>query len=193
MEDHPRVIKMKEFYNREPKVCSFMNPDITRFVLVPNVYSDDVIGPSVLDWAKTRKPLALSYVWEKDPGDLERERAIGIEMFGNLLRILVEDETGNKINCDDLEKELSTVFSPDSQIHPFLGYRGDPFFSIIMSPNHSSRYAPCFSMVLTRQSDVLNVRNETRDKIRYNSERMMGRSYDAKALFVYPGRIRFHK
>ena len=35
---------MKEFYNREPKVCSFMNPDITRFVLVPNVYSDDVIG-----------------------------------------------------------------------------------------------------------------------------------------------------
>ena len=62
-------------------------------------------------------------------------------MFGNLLRILVEDETGNKINCDDLKRVIYS-FSPDSQIHP-LGYRRS-ILQYYNESNHSSRYAPCF-------------------------------------------------
>lgn len=183
---HPRIERLAEFYRNGPKVCPFMSPDITRFVLVPESYSDGDVGPPVLEWAKTKHPMALAYVWEKDPPSLQQERESAINLFGNLLKILRGDETGQQIDRRSLEAELAYAFSDDSPIHPFLSYHNEAFYAIAMSPRHTSRYSPCFSVVLTRMSEVKSVKKEVAERIRQESFRLFGREYDADAMFIMP-------
>ncbi len=183
---HDRIKRMDQFYREGSGVCSFMSPEMTRFSLVPNRYTDEIIGVPLLAWVKTKQPMALTYVWENDPANIEKEREVATTMFGDLLRILVEDETGSRIDRQALEQELREVFAPDSIVHPHLGYKREGFYNIIMGPRHTSRYAPCFSMVLTRITDVQTVHAETALRIRRESEKRMGETYDANALFINP-------
>ena|SRR3989338_90704 len=183
---HPRISKLADFYRTGSKVCSFMSPDITRFVLVPEVYHSQVIAEPLLDWAKTKKPMALSYVWEKDPLNMQDEEEIAIRFFTGLLKILKEDEFGEQINHINLEAELRFAFSDASPVHPHLSYRDDGFYTITMGPKQTSRYAPCFSIVITRVSDIMLVHKDIAQKIRKESAKRFGSEYDANTLYLKP-------
>ena len=133
---HPRILKLMDFYDREPKVCKFMKSEYTNFILIPDGYKDEHIKMPILNFAKTKDNMALAYVLEVDPPSLERERTNGIDLFGNLLRILKEDETGEKINKKYLTAELNYVFSDACPGHPHLSYKDEGFYMITMGLIH---------------------------------------------------------
>ena len=180
---HPRIDEMTRFYNGQDKVCPFMSASVTRFVLVPETYNDNHIAPAMLDWAKSTTPLALTYIWEKDP-HAERDATIGL--FGNLLRVLVEDMTQEKVDAKGLEAELAIAFAPESDVHPMLGYEDKPFYAVAMGPKHTSRYAPCASMVITKMSDVAAVHKDIVATIRQRAFARYGAHYDATGVFLEP-------
>lgn len=183
---HPRIVKLMEFYNRPDNVCDYMNSKHTNFVLIPENYREGNIMMPILNFAKTRDYLALAYVLEKDLLSIEKEGAKGKELFGDLLRILKEDETGEKIDRRNLKKELDFAFSPLSKIHPHLDYKGEGFYMITMGLRYSSRYAVSSHFVITRISDVQAVPNDTKERIRHRSFDRYGGEYDANALLVCP-------
>lgn len=183
-EKHPRIVLMEQFYRNGPKVCSFMNPDVTRFVLVRKS-TDEQIGRAAVAWAQTREPLALSYVWARDPKP-RHESDAAVYLFGRLAKALYEAETGTRIDPHELAREIDYLFSPQSDRHPHLSYGTEAFYAIAMGPRHTARYAPCFSVVLTREADVNAAHPALRARIRAESTRRMGREYDANALFIEP-------
>ncbi|MBI2148367.1 hypothetical protein HYU23_01695 [Candidatus Woesearchaeota archaeon] len=91
MKEHPRISTMIKFYRDEQKVCPFMSPYITQFVLVQENYTRSYIANPLLSWVKFKDLKVLSYVWEKDPR-FEDERKTAIKMFGDLAHILYEDQ-----------------------------------------------------------------------------------------------------
>jgi hypothetical protein len=159
-----------------------MSPDITRFVLTPKNYTDAIIGPPYLEWIKTGAPLALAYVWEEDPKTLDEEQE-SIRLFKDLMRIGVEDMG---IPYAQIEEQVLFAFREDSPVHAHLVHAEEHFFSIAMGPQHTSRYAPCSSIVLTRFSDIGQVPEPTTLRIRANSEKRYGRPYDGSGLYLKP-------
>ena len=115
---HTRIEQMAAFYRDGPKVCSFMSPDVTRFVWVPEGYSAKEVGEPIVQWAKTGQPSALAYVWERDPLDFKAERSAAIGLFGTLQQALFEDQTGqgieqlilkNSVSDDSRKKNLEKI------------------------------------------------------------------------------------
>ncbi|MEK6964503.1 MAG: hypothetical protein AABX70_08865 [Nanoarchaeota archaeon] len=91
-----------------------------------------------------------------------------------------------------LEGELDSAFAPSSKINPFLNYQGKPFFSIAMNPLYEEshpRWAPCASVIVTRQADVAEVSKAAVEGIRREMVRRVGMVYDADELYLMPKAI----
>ena len=183
---HPRILQMQDFYRSPNKVCSFMSPDITRFVLLPKKYTASELGAPLLEYVQSKTPLALSYVWEEDPISLQQERTTTLSFFTDAMKVLSEAQHHRQINRRELEQEVIHAFSRKVDTLPFLSYFEQGFYTIAMSPKHTARYAPCFSMVLTRITDVEMISTPLTQAIRARATERMGRPYDAKLLYIFP-------
>jgi hypothetical protein len=184
---HPRIEKLADFYRQQGQVCSFMNPDITTFVLVPDQCSDEYVGNPLIEWATAGRPLALSYVWENDPVTVEDEIRIATRHIIRAGCVLKSHVEKRHVSIAELVEALAALRNSTSLKSPakfILSTENDKFYSIVMSPKHTSRYAPCFSVVLTRMSDIAKVAPDVRDRIRAESSKRFGREYNADGLFI---------
>lgn len=103
---------------------------------------------------------------ETDPPTPQAEQASAIGLFGTLLRYSHNADTGEIIPQSELEGFLwRSIFRTCAGTFTF-SKGGVPFYAIATGPSYASRYAPCFSMVLTRMADIDAVKAGPRQAIR---------------------------
>jgi len=162
----------------------------TSFGYVKDLFDQEIRNP-VLDLAKRPEIMAAVYVFDSGLTSHSEERARSVVLFKGLFKILYIEEHGEQTSAwlQEADEDLDRAFSPGSNINPFMGYKGQPFFSIAMNPAYEPthpRWAPVSMMAVTRQSDVAAAPIPVRDAIRHEMAERTGSVYDADQLYLMP-------
>ena len=187
-----RIEQVKAFLRAGKSVCPFAKTYIDNMVFssVSTPIRDTVKDP-ILALVGKKELMAAVYVFDTDEHSHQKERERDIRWFKTAYRTLFTQENGS-VEAEvlsQLEKELDAAFAPSSRINLFLNYGGKPFFSIAMNPLYEEvhpRWAPCASLVVTRQEDVAAVPKASVESIRKEVARRVGRVYDADELYLMP-------